>query len=93
MTGCTGRRRHDRVVHRGRPPAGRPVTAVTGRRSVRAAFVIRRNPRRGFAVTGRTGPRCHVRVAECCRFPCRRDVTGVTGPRRQPAFVARWNAC
>ena len=79
------------MIHRGRPPAGRPVTAVAGRRSIRPAFVACGNPRRGFAVTGGTGPRCHIRMIERCRNPRRRGVTDITGPRRQPAFVPRRN--
>ena len=93
MTGRTRRCRHHGMVHRRRPPAGRPVTAVAGNGSVRPAFVVRRNPGRSHAVTARTSPGRHIGMIERRRRPRRRFMTGVTGSRRHPAFVPRRDAC
>ena len=67
------------------------MAAIAGRRSVRSAFMIRRNPRRGLAVTARTSPRRHVGVIERRGRPRTRRMTGITGSRRRTAFVTRWN--
>jgi hypothetical protein len=55
--------------------------------------MIRRNPRRGFAMTGRTGPRRHIRVIERRRRPGRCSMTVAAGSRRQSTFMARGDAC
>ena len=91
MTGRARRRRHDRVIHRRRLPARRPVATVARRRHVRAPFMVCRYPGRRFAVTRGTGPRRHIRMIERCRHPRSRGVTGVTSSRCQPAFMTSWN--
>ena len=91
MTIGARRRGDDRVVHRGRDPAGRPMTTIAGNSPVGPPFVIRWDTRRRHPVTRLTGARRHTRMAKRRGSPGGRSVTGATSPRGQSAFMASWN--
>jgi hypothetical protein len=76
-----GRCGHGRVTHSRRFPRRRPVAAVASRRSIRAAPMIRGNPRRGFAVTARTSPRRYPCMVERRRFPRCGSMTAIASGR------------
>ena len=80
MTGRTRSRGHYRVVHRRRPPAGRPVTAVAGNSPVGPTLVIRRDARRRHSVTRLTSAWGHTRMTKRRWSPGGSSVTGATGP-------------
>ena len=92
VTRGAGRRDHGRVTHSRRFPGRRPVATIAGRRDIRAALMIRGNPRRGLAVTARTSSGRHPCMVERRRLPRRGSMTAIAGGRGILAtLVIRWN--